>query len=101
MDKIQCIFCILFHNFCAVEYVDLPPPMRGPGHPMAQKPPMRPMPGGGRSPNPGEAPEVKSSKSSGGGMMTMILPVYAGGIVLYLIYTATKVNKQAGGKLSP
>jgi len=64
---------------------------------------MRPNPEGGRTPShrPGMRPppgargdlgqKPEGTGGSSGGVMSMILPVYAVGIVLYLIYTATKV----------
>lgn len=48
---------------------------------------MRPPPGAR-----GEGGQHTEAPKGGGGVTGMILPVYAVGIVLYLIYTATKVS---------
>lgn len=58
---------------------------RGPGPGM----PSRPHPGmrmGGDS-----STTTRTTSSSRGGVMSMVLPIYAIGIVLYLIYTLVKV----------
>lgn len=58
------------------------------------------MPGGGAGmrPPPGARGEyaspdaTKGSSGGGGGVMGMILPLYAGGLFLYLLYAASKVR---------
>lgn len=48
---------------------------------------MRPPPGAR-----GDHVNADAGKGSGGGVMTMILPIYAGGLLLYLLYAASKVS---------
>jgi len=38
--------------------------------------------------------ETSKGGSGGGGVMAMVLPLYAGGIFIYLIYTGTKVGHE-------
>ena len=72
--------CLLF-----VDILEYPPQMMNRGKPM---PGMRPPPPGAR----GESHNAEASKGGmGGGVMAMILPIYAVGIVIYLLYTASKV----------
>lgn len=50
----------------------------------------------GMRPPPGARGEASNKQETGGtkggGMIAMVLPVYAGGIVLYLLFTASKVR---------
>lgn len=66
----------------------MPPQMMNRGKPIPAG--VRPPPGAR-----GEVPAAETgSKGMGGGIMAMILPVYAIGIVIYLLYTASKVSFQ-------